>query len=92
VEGLAVSLAAEYASANIRFNVIAPSITQTPLAQQLLSNEKKIEASTNRHPLKRIGQPEDLAAMAAFLLSPESGWITGQVIGVDGGLSKLKPL
>lgn len=92
VEGLALSLAAEYASANIRFNVIAPSITQTPLAQQLLSNEQKIETSKNRHPLKRIGQPEDLAAMAAFLLSPESNWITGQVIGVDGGLSKLKPL
>jgi NAD(P)-dependent dehydrogenase (short-subunit alcohol dehydrogenase family) len=51
-----------------------------------------IEASKNRHPLKRIGQPEDLAAMAAFLLSTESGWITGQIIGVDGGLSKLKPL
>lgn len=92
VEGLTVSLAAEYASANIRFNAIAPSITQTPLAQQLLSNEQKIEASKNRHPLKRIGQPEDLAAMAAFLLSPESSWVTGQVIGVDGGLSSLKPL
>ncbi len=92
VEGLAKSLAAEYAAVNIRFNVIAPSITDTPLAGQLLSNDKKREASAARHPLKEIGHPDEVAAMAAFLLSENSGWITGQVFGVDGGLSSLKPL
>ena len=92
VEGLGVSLAAEFAGLDIRVNVIAPSITQTPLASQLLSTEDKVRASANRHPLKRVGQPGDMAALAAFLLSPESTWITGQVISVDGGLSSLKPL
>lgn len=92
VEGFAKSLAAEFAGANIRVNVIAPSITETPLAGHLLNNEHKIEASKNRHPIKKIGAPDDVASLAAYLLSPESGWITGQVIAVDGGLSALRPL
>lgn len=92
VQGFAISLAAEFASANIRVNVIAPSITQTPLAQNLLSSEQKVDASANRHPLKRVGQPEEVAATAAFLLSSQSSWMTGQIIGVDGGLAGLKPL
>ena len=92
VQGLAVSLAAELAPQHIRVNVIAPSITMTPLAGQLLSSEQKQDASAQRHPLKRIGQPGEMAAMAVHLLSPDAGWITGQVIGVDGGMSTLRPI
>lgn len=89
VEGLTKSLAAEWAP-KIRVNAIAPSLTQTPLAQKLLSNEEKIEAAAKRHPLQKIGSPEDIAAMAIFLLGDDSRWITGQVMHVDGGLSSLK--
>lgn len=92
VEGLAKSLAAEYANSEIRFNVVAPSITQTPLAGHLLNSEQKISASAQRHPLKRVGQPQDMAQAACFLLGEHSSWITGQVLHVDGGLSTLKPL
>ncbi|MUH36971.1 SDR family oxidoreductase [Zobellia amurskyensis] len=88
VEGFGKSLAAEYAP-NVRVNVIAPSLVNTPLSKRLLSNEKKIEMMSQRHPLKRIGEVEDIANAAAFLLSDKSGWITGQVIGVDGGMSTL---
>lgn len=90
VEGLAVSLAAELAAQQIRVNVVAPSLTDTPLAQNLLSSPEKREASAKRHPLGKIGQPEDIGKLIAFLLSEESSWITGQVIGIDGGLGKLK--
>ena len=89
IEGLTRALAAELAPA-IRVNCIAPSLTQTPLASKLLSSEEKIEANEKRHPLGRIGQPEDLAQMAEFLLSSKSGWVTGQVFGVDGGMSVVK--
>ncbi len=92
VEGLAKSLAAEYAVNRIRFNVLAPSLTDTPLAKALLSTPEKQEASAKRHPLGRVGTAQDLANAAAFLLSPESSWITGQVIGVDGGMAALRPL
>ncbi len=89
IEGLARSLAAEYAP-DIRCNVIAPSLTDTPLAASLLSNEKKQEANAERHPLKSIGQPEDVAALAAHLVSETGRWISGQVFGVDGGMSRLR--
>lgn len=93
VEGLARSLAAEYSVQRIRVNVIAPSLTDTPLASALLSTDEKKQASAKRHPLGRYGKPDDCASAAAFLLNAEhSGWITGQVIAVDGGLSTLKPL
>ncbi len=92
VEGLAKSLAAEYAINRIRFNVLAPSLTDTPLAKALLSTPEKQEASAKRHPLGRVGTAQDLANAAAFLLSPESSWVTGQVIGVDGGMAALRPL
>ena len=92
IEGLTVSLAAEYSKSKIRFNVISPSLTNTDLAGNLLSSPEKQQASAERHPLKRVGNVQDVASLAVFLLSPEASWITGQVIGVDGGLSSLKPL
>jgi 3-oxoacyl-[acyl-carrier protein] reductase len=90
VEGLAKSLAAEYAGSKIRFNVVAPSLTDTPLAAALLSTEEKKEAASKRHPLQVIGRPIDSAAMACFLLKDEAQFITGQVIGVDGGMGSLR--
>lgn len=88
IEGFARSLAAEYAP-NLRVNVIAPSLVDTPLAGRLLNNDKKKEKMGERHPLKRVGQPQDIAQMAAFLLGDDSTWITGQVLGIDGGMSTL---
>jgi len=89
VEGLMRSLAAEFAP-YIRVNIIAPSLTDTPLAETILRSEERREASNKRHPLGRIGKPDDLAKMATFLLSEDSDWITGQVFHVDGGLSTLR--
>ena len=89
VEGLTRSLAAELAP-RIRVNCIAPSLTQTPLADKLVNTPEKMEGAAKRHPLQRIGQAGDVASMALFLLSPDSGWMTGQVLHVDGGLSTLK--
>jgi NAD(P)-dependent dehydrogenase (short-subunit alcohol dehydrogenase family) len=89
IEGLTKALAAELAP-KIRVNCIAPSITQTPLVSSLLNTEEKITANGQRHPLGRIGQAEDVASLAAFLLSDSSSWITGQIIHVDGGISTLK--
>lgn len=89
VEGLTKALAAEFAP-KIRVNCIAPSITDTPLASSLLNTDEKKEANAQRHPLKKIGKPEDLANLAAFLLSEKSSWITGQVLHADGGMSTLK--
>ena len=89
VEGLTKSLAAEWAP-KIRVNAIAPSLTHTPLADRLLNNEAKQEAAAKRHPLQRFGQPSDIAEAALFLLSEKSSWITGQVWGVDGGMSSIK--
>ncbi|MCE2612370.1 SDR family oxidoreductase [Flavobacteriaceae bacterium D16] len=88
IEGFAKSMAAEYAP-KIRFNVVAPSLVDTPLASRLLSNDRKREMMAERHPLKRVGKAEDIAAAASFLLSEESSWMTGQILGVDGGLSTL---
>ncbi len=88
IEGFAKALAAEYAP-KIRVNVIAPSLTDTPLADKFLNNETKQEKSAERHPLKRFGKPEDSAQMANFLLSDKSSWISGQIFHVDGGMSTL---
>lgn len=88
IEGFAKSLAAEYAP-KIRVNVVAPSLVDTPLASRLLNNDKKRESMGERHPLKRVGTPEDIGNIVSFLLSDKSSWMTGQVIGVDGGISTL---
>ena len=88
IEGLTRSLAAEFAP-QIRVNCIAPSLTQTPLAARLLNTELKVKANNERHPLKRIGKPDDISNMAAFLLSEDSSWITGQIMPVDGGMSSI---
>ncbi|GAA4450508.1 SDR family oxidoreductase [Nibrella saemangeumensis] len=89
VEGLTKSLAAEFAPYLIRVNAVAPSLTDTPLAQNLLAGDKR-DAANKRHPLSRIGSPQDIAAMASYLLSDQAAWITGQVIGVDGGMGNLR--
>jgi NAD(P)-dependent dehydrogenase (short-subunit alcohol dehydrogenase family) len=89
VEGLTRSLAAEFAP-RIRVNAIAPSLTDTPLARSLLSSEEKRKASADRHPLKRVGTPRDIAQSAAHLLSDAGAWVTGQVHAVDGGMSALR--
>lgn len=89
VEGLTRSLAAEYAP-DVRVNCIAPSLTDTPLTERLLSTGERRKASADRHPIGRVGVPDDIAQMACFLLSDQSSWITGQIIGVDGGLSTLQ--
>ncbi len=89
VEGLTRSLAAELAP-RVRVNAIAPSLTDTPLAKDLLADEGKRAAAADRHPLKRTGTAVELAAMANFLLSDAAAWITGQVIAVDGGMSAVR--
>ena len=88
VEGLTRSLAAEWAP-KIRVNAIAPSLTDTPLAEKLLSTEDKRKASADRHPLQRVGSPEEVATLAAYLISADAGFITGQIIGIDGGKSRI---
>lgn len=89
IEGLTRSLAAEFAP-KIRVNAIAPSLTDTKLAEKLLSSAEKKEANAQRHPLKKIGEPSDIANLASFLLSDQSAWLTGQIIALDGGMSSIK--
>lgn len=89
VEGLTRSLAAELAPA-IRVNCIAPSLTRTPLAAAMTENAALSKAVAEMHALRRLGEPDDIAALAAFLLSAEAGWMSGQIIGVDGGRSSLR--
>lgn len=89
VEGLTLSLAAELAP-KIRVNCIAPSLLNTALSRPILASETLASAITQLHPLQRLGTAEDVAAMAGFLLSGEAGWITGQVIGIDGGRATLR--
>ena len=89
VEGMVRALAAEFAP-RIRVNAIAPSLTDTPLAGKMLSTEEKKKANGDRHPLGRVGEPKDIAAVAEFLVSDRSSWVTGQIMHVDGGMSSIK--
>ena len=89
IEGLTKALAAEWAP-SVRVNCIAPSLTDTPLAAALLNTDEKKAANALRHPLKKIGTASDIANMVSFLLSENAGWITGQIMHVDGGMSTVK--
>jgi NAD(P)-dependent dehydrogenase (short-subunit alcohol dehydrogenase family) len=82
-------LAAELAP-TIRVNCIAPSLTNTPLAASLLNSDQKIDANAQRHPLKRVGTPLDIANAVEFLLTDKSSWVTGQILSIDGGMSTIK--
>jgi NAD(P)-dependent dehydrogenase (short-subunit alcohol dehydrogenase family) len=90
VIGLTLSAAATYAPRNIRVNCVAPGLVDTPLAARITSNEMALKASLAMHPLGRIGRPEQVASAIAWLLHPENDWVTGQVLGVDGGLATLR--
>ena len=89
VEGLVRSIAAEWAP-KIRVNAVAPALIDTPLVERMLSTPEKREAMSARYPMKRVGTVADAAALARFLLSDESGWMTGQVLGLDGGMSTVR--
>lgn len=91
VIGLTLSAAASYATQNLRVNAVAPGLTQTPMTSQLTATEGSRKVSESMHALGRLGEPEDVARAVVFLLDPANGWITGQVLGVDGGLSHVRP-
>lgn len=90
VVGLALSAAASYGHRGIRVNVVAPGLVATPLTERITSNPKALEASVRMHVLKRAGEPGEVASAIAWLLDPEQGWVTGQVLGVDGGLASVR--
>lgn len=89
--GLTLSAAATYASANLRINAVAPGLVKTPLTVEITNNENSKKISESMHPLGRLGTAEDIARAILFFLNPENSWITGQVLGVDGGLSSVRP-
>ena len=90
LEAYARSMAAEYTGAKISFNVVAPSLANTPMAENLLKTDRLIEASKERNPMKQIGSPEQISKTIDFLLDAHQNWMTGQVIPVDGGMVNLK--
>ena len=90
VEGLARSVAATYAARNIRVNVVSPGLVETPLSADIIASERQRKASEVLHPLGRLGKPAEIASAVVWLMQAEQGWLTGQVIGVDGGLSALR--
>jgi NAD(P)-dependent dehydrogenase (short-subunit alcohol dehydrogenase family) len=90
IAGLTRSAAASYAGRNIRVNAVAPGLVRTKLTERLTANEQSEQASTAMHALGRLGEPDDVASAIGFLLDPTNDWITGQVIGVDGGLGSVR--
>jgi NAD(P)-dependent dehydrogenase (short-subunit alcohol dehydrogenase family) len=91
VTSLGMSAAATYAPRGVRVNVVAPGLVRTPLSARIVANKASEDASLAMHPLGRLGEPEDVARAIAFLLSPMQAWLTGQVLGVDGGLATVRP-
>lgn len=90
VIGLALSAAATYAAQGIRVNAVAPGLVRTPMTERITGNETALRGSLAMHALGRIGEPDDVAASIEWLLGPGSGWVTGQVLGVDGGLGSVR--
>lgn len=90
VEGLVRASAATYAPKGIRINAVAPGLTKTPLTKRLWSSERAAEVSRSMHPLGTLGEPEQVASAVDWFLSPEQAWVTGQILGVDGGLATLR--
>jgi 3-oxoacyl-[acyl-carrier protein] reductase len=91
VVGLMLSAAASYATQGLRINAVAPGLTQTPLTAALTASEGSRKVSESMHALGRLGEPDDVARGVAFLLDPANDWITGQVLGIDGGLGHVRP-
>ena len=88
--GLTLSAAATYASRDLRINAVAPGLVRTPMTERITANAASSKTSTNLHPLGRLGDPDDVARMIGWLMDPRQTWVTGQVFGIDGGLSTVR--